>query len=157
MTPWRRGGPVSGDAPPRAKGHERGQNAFVYFFKWFFSSPHSPSRTLMLRSHLDARDARSGLVVSDKHGYYDSQNIVRGGDAPGCYSVILHHCFGHEGGGGLRLYSSFTEDGGRTWSDLVAVEPSLTRVSNDGYQLVHPQDPSRVFVFYSHVSTTVHS
>ena len=112
----------------------------------------------MLRSHLDARDARSGLVVSDKHGYYDSQNIVRGaGDAPGCYSVILHHCFGHEGGGGLRLYSSFTDDGGRTWSDLVAVEPSLTRVSNDGYQLVHPQDPSRVFVFYSHVSTTVHS
>ena len=112
---------------------------------------------LRLRYHLDARDARSGLVVSDKHGYYDSQNIVRGGDAPGCYSVILHHCFGHEGGGGLRLYSSFTEDGGRTWSDLVAVEPSLTRVSNDGYQLVHPQDPSRVFVFYSHVSTTVHS
>eukprot|EP00940_MAST-03C_sp_MAST-3C-sp2_P002717 g2717.t1 len=38
---------------------------------------------------------------------------------------------------------------GRTWSDLVPIEASLTRQSHDGYQLVHP-DGKRIFVFYGY-------
>ena len=106
--------------------------------------PPPPSRT-------DPRDAKSGSVVSDLNGYYDSQNIVSVGTPP-VYSVILHHSHNREGGAGLRLYGTRSTDRGRSWSPLVPIEDSLTRQSHDGYQLVHvlPDGTERIYLFYGY-------
>jgi len=102
------------------------------------------------RSPVDPRDVKAGWVVSDRNGYYDSQNIVvvRGEDGPE-YSVILHHSENREGGPGLRLYSTRSTDRGRTWTALQPVEDA-TRQSHDGYQLVHrtADGRERIFLFY---------
>jgi hypothetical protein len=103
-------------------------------------------------SRVDPRDLKGGHMVSDRNGYYDSQNIVVvGGSAstPPAYSVILHHSENREGGPGLQLYSTRSTDGGRTWSALAEVE-SPERQSHDGYQLVHRRadGSERIFLFY---------
>ena len=51
--------------------------------------PPPPSR------RTDPRDAKSGAVVSDLNGYYDSQNIIWCGDSS--LSCVLHHSRDHEG------------------------------------------------------------
>ena len=89
-------------------------------------------------------------MVSDRNGYYDSQNIVVVGppDAP-TYSVVLHHSENREGGPGLQLYSTRSIDRGRSWTPLAAVdEPS--RQSHDGYQLVQslPDGRERILLLY---------
>ena len=104
---------------------------------------------------VDSRDAKAGFVVSDLNGYYDSQNIVAvggRGTEPLVYSVVLHHTHNHEGGPGLRLYSTRSTDRGRTWSPLQPIEPSLTRQSHDGYKLVHEREDGtqRIYVFYGY-------
>lgn len=100
----------------------------------------------------DPRDLKSGHMVSDRNGYYDSQNIVavggRGG-VPLTLSCILHHSENREGGPGLQLFGTRSIDRGRTWTPLAAVdEPS--RQSHDGYQLVHRRadGSERIFLFY---------
>lgn len=103
-------------------------------------------------SRVDARDLKGGHMVSDRNGYYDSQNIVVVGEAaagPTTYSVILHHSENREGGPGLQLYSTLSTDGGRTWSALAAVD-SPERQSHDGYQLVQRRadGSERIFLFY---------
>ncbi len=104
-------------------------------------------------ARVDPRDLKAGHVVSDRNGYYDSQNIVavggQNGSAP-IFSVVLHHSENHEGGPGLRLYGTRSTDLGRTWSPLIAIDDSATRQSHDGYQLVHlrPDGSERIFVFY---------
>ena len=93
---------------------------------------------------------KSGWTVSDRNGYYDSQNIVvvRGARGPE-YSVVLHHSENREGGPGLRLYSTRSTDLGRTWSPLSPVEDA-SRQSHDGYQLLHRRSDGheRIFLFY---------
>ena len=103
----------------------------------------------------DPRDVKTGFVVSDRNGYYDSQNVVAvggGGETPPVLSVILHHSENHEGGPGLRLYTTRSTDRGHTWSPLVAIEESRTRPSHDGYQLVHrrPDGNERIYLFYGY-------
>lgn len=89
-------------------------------------------------------------MVSDRNGYYDSQNIVvvRGEDGPE-YSVVLHHSENREGGPGLRLYSTRSTDRGRTWTALAPVEDD-SRQSHDGYQLLHRtvDGRERIYLFY---------
>ncbi len=104
------------------------------------------------RGVMDPRDLKSGHVVSDRNGYYDSQNIVAVGGDDGrslVLSVVFHHSENREGGPGLRLFSTRSLDRGRTWSEPRAIE-SPERQSHDGYQLVHrpPDRPERIFVFY---------
>ena len=102
-------------------------------------------------ARVDPRDLKAGYVVSDRNGYYDSQNIVavggRNGTAP-VLCVVLHHSENHEGGPGLRLYSTRSTDMGRTWAPLRVIDDSPTRQSHDGYQLVHvrPSGSERIFV-----------
>ena len=102
------------------------------------------------RSPADPRDVKAGWVVSDRNGYYDSQNIVvvRGAAGPE-YSVVLHHSENREGGPGLRLYSTRSTDLGRTWTALEPVE-DVVRQSHDGYQLLHRTGDGRerIFLFY---------
>lgn len=99
----------------------------------------------------DPRDLKSGWFVSDRNGYYDSQNIVAVTEADGSLglSVVFHHSENREGGPGLRLLATHSTDRGRTWSAPVPIdEPS--RQSHDGYQLLQrmPDGSERVFVFY---------
>ena len=92
-------------------------------------------------------------MVSDRNGCYDSQNIVAVGGQDGSapvLCVVLHHSENHEGGPGLRLYSTRSTDIGRSWTPLLLIDDSPTRQSHDGYQLVHerPDGSERIFVFY---------
>lgn len=102
---------------------------------------------------VDPRDLKGGHTVSDRNGYYDSQNIVAVGGGldgvPLTYSVILHHSENREGGPGLQLLSTRSTDRGRTWTALAPVD-SPERQSHDGYQLVHrrPDGSERIFLFY---------
>ncbi len=100
------------------------------------------------RGPVDPRDLKGGRVVSDRNGYYDSQNVVAVGDPP-VLSVILHHSENREGGPGLRLYATRSTDLGRTWSALQLVE-SAERQSHDGYQLVQrrPDGSERILLLY---------
>lgn len=90
-------------------------------------------------------------MVSDRNGYYDSQNIVGVSDETGrvALSVVLHHSENREGGPGLQLFSTRSVDGGRTWSPLSPIDDDI-RQSHDGYQLLHrrPDGGWRIFVFY---------
>ena len=75
------------------------------------------------RSTVDPRDLKAGHMVSDRNGYYDSQNIVAVGDpASPTLVCVLHHSENREGGPGLELSSTVSTDGGRTWSALNAID-----------------------------------
>ena len=52
------------------------------------------------RGWVDPRNVKSGCVISDLNGYYDSQNIVAINDGYASkqkiLSVVLHHSYSHE-------------------------------------------------------------
>ncbi len=101
---------------------------------------------------VDPRDLKGGHMVSDRNGYYDSQNIVAVGGRDGVpltLSCILHHSENREGGPGLQLFGTRSTDRGRTWTPLAEVDEP-TRQSHDGYQLVHRRadGSERIFLFY---------
>ncbi len=101
---------------------------------------------------VDPRDLKGGHMVSDRNGYYDSQNIVAVGGRDGVpltLSCILHHSENREGGPGLQLFGTRSTDRGRTWTPLAEVDEP-TRQSHDGYQLVHRRadGSERIFMFY---------
>ncbi len=98
-------------------------------------------------SYVDPRNVRAGKIISDIGGYYDGQSIVYSADS-GLLSVVFHHSHNREGGAGLRLYHTISADGGATWSRPIPLEESLIHPSHDGYQLLHPDDPKKVYVFY---------
>ena len=68
-------------------------------------------------------------MVSDRNGYYDSQNIVGVSDETGrvALSVVLHHSENREGGPGLQLFSTRSVDGGRTWREARLEEPVIDK------------------------------
>ena len=114
----------------------------------------------------DPRDLKAAWMVSDRNGYYDSQNLVETRDERGCsvLSVILHHSENREGGPGLQLFGTRSTDRGRTWTPLAAVEdparqshhgrqlrePGGARQSHDGYQVVRrdARGRERIWLFY---------
>ena len=98
-------------------------------------------------SFSDPRNVRTGQIISDIGGYYDGQSIVYSA-ASDLLSVVFHHSHNREGGAGLRLYHTTSADGGVTWSRPVPLEESLVYPSHDGYQLIHPDDPQKVYIFY---------
>ena len=65
------------------------------------------------RAQLDPRDMKAAYVVSDENGYYDSQNIISVWDkslGQWVLSCVLHHSRNHEGGAGLTLCSTRSEE-----------------------------------------------
>ena len=48
----------------------------------------------------------------------------------GRLSVILHKSENHEGGPGLRLYHTFSDDGGKIWSALSPIEGAWNGVKD---------------------------
>ena len=56
---------------------------------------------------------KAAYVVSDENGYYDSQNIISVWDkslGQWVLSCVLHHSRNHEGGAGLTLCSTRSEE-----------------------------------------------
>jgi len=98
---------------------------------------------------MDSRNVRSGSVISDIGGYYDGQSIVRCQGSTHI-SCVFHHSHNHEGGPGLRVYHTISEDDGVSWSEPVPLEDSLTMPSHDSYQFTHPTAHSRVYVIYGY-------
>ena len=90
---------------------------------------------------------RAGQIISDIGGYYDGQSIVFSATT-GLLSVVFHHSHNREGGAGLRLYHTTSADGGVTRSQPLPLEQSLSQPSHDGYQLIHPDDPCKIYLFY---------
>lgn len=90
-----------------------------------------PPRMPLRRSQLDPRDMKTAYVVSDENGYYDSQNIISVFDKSldkWVLSCVLHHSRNHEGGAGLTLCSTRSEDGGSTWTQLRPIEEPETEL-----------------------------
>ncbi len=115
-------------------------------------TPERLPQPLPAPSYVDPRDVKGGRTVSDRNGYYDSQNIVAVGGRNGTalvLSVVLHHSENREGGPGLQLFATRSLDRGRTWSALSPID-SPERQSHDGYQLVQrlADGTERIFVFY---------
>ena len=112
----------------------------------------APAGFAPFASRVDPRDAKAGSVVSDRNGYYDSQNIVAVHDkelGAAVLSVVLHHSENREGGPGLQLFATRSVDNGKTWSPLAPID-SPERQSHDGYQLLHrmADGSERLLVFY---------
>jgi hypothetical protein len=107
----------------------------------------------------DPRNVRSGSVVSDDGGYYDGQSVVRlrTSSNTSILSAVFHHSDNHEGGAGLRLYHTKSDNEGLTWSQPTPIEESLAFPSHDGYQLVDPtSNMTRSFLFYGYNKPTLH-
>ncbi len=107
----------------------------------------TPLQVPPFHNSTDSRNVRSGQIISDIGGYYDGQSIVYSA-ASDLLSITFHHSHNREGGAGLRLYHTTSADGGITWSKPIPLEESLVHPSHDGYQLIHPNDPSKIYVFY---------
>eukprot|EP00929_Paragymnodinium_shiwhaense_P108154 TRINITY_DN74478_c0_g1_i1.p1 TRINITY_DN74478_c0_g1~~TRINITY_DN74478_c0_g1_i1.p1 ORF type:complete len:729 (-),score=145.37 TRINITY_DN74478_c0_g1_i1:138-2324(-) len=108
----------------------------------------APSDVLPTTRRIDARDMKGASVVSDENGYYDSQNIIVAYDRhirKRVISCVLHHSENHEGGEGLTLFHTRSEDDGKTWSELIPIEPEGAPQSHDGYQLLVGE---RIYLFY---------
>ncbi|HSA09134.1 MAG TPA: hypothetical protein P5205_02075 [Candidatus Paceibacterota bacterium] len=80
-------------------------------------------------------------------GYCDQPRIVVTSD--GTWVCVLTTGPGDEGDAGQHVAASFSEDKGKTWSPLVAVEPpDKDRKSAYALALITPQD--RVYAFYNY-------
>ena len=100
-------------------------------------------RMPLRRCQLDPRDMKAAYVVSDENGYYDSQNIISVFDKSlggWVLSCVLHHSRNHEGGAGLTLCSTRSEDGGRTWSSLRPIEEPETELDCLAYGVEKKDD-----------------
>ncbi len=101
---------------------------------------------LAFAQELDSRDVRAGLPIPDE-GYCDQPRIVTLSD--GSWVAVLTTGPGHEGSKGQHVVSTRSEDRGRTWSELVDVEPSdPERPASYAVSYVTPYD--RVYAFYTY-------
>ena len=93
----------------------------------------------------DPRDIRAGHVIPDE-GYCDQPYVVITHD--GNWLCTLTTAGGHEGAANSHVVSTISADQGRTWSELVELEPV------DGppsvYSLPVVARSGRVYVFYTY-------
>ena len=93
----------------------------------------------------DMRDIRTGHVIPDE-GYCDQPYVVITKD--GKWLCLLTTAGGHEGAANSHVVSTISADQGRTWSELVELEPV------DGppsvYSLPVVADNGRVYAFYDY-------
>ena len=93
----------------------------------------------------DMRDIATGYVIPDE-GYCDQPYVVITKD--GNWLCLLTTAGGHEGDDASHVVSTISGDQGRTWSELVELEPI------DGppsvYSLPVVADNGRVYAFYDY-------
>ena len=94
---------------------------------------------------IDMRDIQTGHVIPDE-GYCDQPYVVITKD--GNWLCLLTTAGGHEGAANSHVVSTISADQGRTWSELVELEPV------DGppsvYSLPVVADNGRVYAFYDY-------
>ena len=93
----------------------------------------------------DGRDIRNGHEIPDED-YCDQPYIVTTGD--GTWVCTLTTGPGDEGAGGQHMVATRSTDHGKTWSDLVELEPSSGPKASYGVPLI--TDYGRLFVFYNY-------
>mgnify|MGYP005831914819 CR=1 FL=1 len=93
----------------------------------------------------DPRNLRNGLRIPDE-GYCDQPYVVvtRGGN----WLCTMTTGPGHEGQRGQHVVATLSTDQGRTWSPLVAIEPSDGPEASWAVPLA--ADNGRVYVFYTY-------
>ncbi|MEZ5401574.1 MAG: exo-alpha-sialidase [Bryobacteraceae bacterium] len=98
----------------------------------------------------DPRNITSGSVIPDE-GYADQPYIVKTDD--GAWLCVITTGPGQEGAGGQHIVTRRSTDRGRTWTDLVDVEPSSGPEASYAVLLKVPY--GRVYVFYNHNTDNV--
>lgn len=93
----------------------------------------------------DPRNIRAGLAIPDE-GYCDQPYIVTTGD--GAWLCVMTTGKGVEGQPGQHIVATRTTDRGRTWSDLVPIEPADGPEASWAMPLLVPG--GRVYVFYTY-------
>jgi len=93
----------------------------------------------------DPRNIRSGLVIPDL-SYSDQPYIVKTDD--GAWLVCLTTGAGHEGESGQTVITQRSLDRGKTWTDLVEVEPHTGPEASYAVMLKAPS--GRIYIFYNH-------
>ncbi len=93
----------------------------------------------------DRRNIRAGLRIPNE-GYCDQPYIVITQD--GHWLCTLTTGPGHEGQQGQHVVATLSADQGRTWSDLIDIEPSAGPEASWVVPLVTPT--GRVYAFYSY-------
>jgi len=99
----------------------------------------------------DPRNIRNGRVIPDE-GYCDQPYIVVSPE--GHWLCVMTTGRGEEGQRGQHIVSTISTDQGRTWSELVDIEPADGPEASWATPLVTPA--GRVYVFYDYNGDRVH-
>ena len=83
--------------------------------------PPAPQSRCAGQGSPDWRNVCNGRLISTAGGYQDQPQIVVRAD--GGWSCVFTLGGSHEGGGSQRVVSTVSTDRGRTWTDVVDVEP----------------------------------
>lgn len=93
----------------------------------------------------DWRNIENGHVIPDE-GYCDQPYVVITED--GNWLCVLTTGAGHEGQGGQHIVSTISTNWGKTWSDLIDIEPASGPEASWGVPARLPS--GRVYVFYDY-------
>ena len=93
----------------------------------------------------DWRNIRSGLIIPDKT-YSDQPYVVKTED--GAWLCVMTTGSGREGASGQHIITQRSFDQGKTWQDMVAVEPPDGPEASYAVLLKVPN--GRIYVFYNH-------
>jgi hypothetical protein len=93
----------------------------------------------------DNRDVRNGWEIPTRT-YSDQPYVVKTDD--GAWLCTMTTGSGHEGKPGQHVVSSRSTDGGRSWSDLVEVEPADGPEAS--YAVLLKVPGGRIYCFYNH-------
>ena len=94
----------------------------------------------------DPRHIRNGHEIASE-GYCDQPYVVVNDD--GSWTVVMTTGTGHEGATGQHVVSSISYDRGRTWSELVDIEPGHGPEASWALPLRVPAT-GRIYVFYTY-------
>jgi hypothetical protein len=98
----------------------------------------------------DGRHIHNGWVIPSE-GYCDQPYVVKTDD--GAWLCIMTTASGVEGASGQHIVSARSTDRGKTWSELVDVEPSDGPEAS--YAVIMKVPSGRVYAFYNHNTDNV--
>ena len=93
----------------------------------------------------DWRNIRNGATIPDKT-YSDQPYVVKTDD--GAWLCVMTTGIGHEGAKGQHIISQRSLDKGKTWEEMIEIEPSDGPEAS--YSVLLKAPSGRVFVFYNH-------
>lgn len=93
----------------------------------------------------DPRHISNGWLIPSE-GYADQPYIVKTDD--GAWLCVMTTGAGHEGAGGQHVVSMRSTDRGRTWSEIVPIEPADGPEAS--YAVLLKTPGGRIYAFYNH-------